>query len=490
MFKKFIKLEWKAFTRSSAFASNLVIKILLIIGAVYFSLVFLAMGGGSYYLLKEGGVEEPLLWISKYLIYYVIFDLGLRLVMQKIPVNNIKPLLTLNIKKRTVINFTIGKTMISFFNLIHAFFFVPFSVVLLIEGYDPVHVILWHISIMAMLYSNNFFNILLEGNDWLFAAFIVLIAVFGGLQYYGYFDITYYTETFFYSFYSTYYMVILPVALLIIVWRLCYRFFYENLFLDASLQAKHEEARTEDYSWLNQFGSISSYLKNDIKLIRRNKRAKMTLLSSVFFLFYGLLFFTGGIEAYNSPMWQMFGGIMLTSGFMFTFGQLVPSWDSAYYPLMMSQNIPYRDYIASKWWLMVIATVITTILASAYLYFGVNVYLIIVAGAIYNIGINGYMVLLGGAFVKTPIDLTKAKQAMGGQKSFNPKMLLLAVPKIILPLVLFSIGHYLFNDIVAFALITGVGILGLLFRNFVFRKIEKLYKSEKYDTLAAYKQVN
>ena len=39
------------------------------------------------------------------------------------------------------------------------------------------------------------------------------------------------------------------------------------------------------------------------------------------------------------------------------FGQFVPSWDSAYYKLLMSQNITYKDYLASKWWLVVIATV-------------------------------------------------------------------------------------------------------------------------------------
>lgn len=490
MFKKFIKLEWKAFTRSSAFGTNVVIKIILILYAIMMAFFLLLMGAGAFSILKESGVNDPLLWVNKYLIYYVIFDLGLRIVLQKISVNNIKPLLTLNIKKKTIVNYIIGKTMTSFFNIMHAFFFIPFSIVLLVKGYNPANVILWHLSIMALIYSNNFLNILLEGKDWLFAVFIIVLGVFGVLHYYGYFDITSYTQGFFHGFYATWFMALIPIALLVIVWRASFKFFYENMYMDAGLQTKHQEARTEDYSWLDQFGSMSTYLKNDIKLIRRNKRAKMTIFSSVIFLFYGLLFFTGAVETYDTPTWKMFAGIMLTSGFMFTFGQLVPSWDSSYYPLMMSQNIPYRDYIASKWWLMVIATAVTTILASFYLYFGVDTYLMIVACAIYNIGVNAYMVLLGGAFVKTPIDLTKAKQAMGGQKSFNPKMLLISIPKIILPLALFAIGHYIFNDTIAFFLVAGAGVLGLLFRNFVFNKIAKLYKSEKYDTLAAYKQVN
>jgi drug/metabolite transporter (DMT)-like permease len=52
---------------------------------------------------------------------------------------------------------------------------------------------------------------------------------------------------------------------------------------------------------------------------------------------------------------------------------------------MMTQNIPYRGYLSSKWWLMVIATIVTTTIASFYLYFGLHVYLTIVVAAIYNI---------------------------------------------------------------------------------------------------------
>jgi hypothetical protein len=63
------------------------------------------------------------------------------------------------------------------------------------------------------------------------------------------------------------------------------------------------------------------------------------------FIFYGLLFFTGSIEAYNNPAMKVFAAIFVSGGFLFTFGQFIPSWDSAYYQLLMSQNIPYKEYI-------------------------------------------------------------------------------------------------------------------------------------------------
>ena len=209
---------------------------------------------------------------------------------------------------------------------------------------------------------------------------------------------------------------------------------------------------------------------------------------SFIFIFYGLLFFTSSVEAYKSPMMQVFAGIFVSGGFLFTFGQFVPSWDSAYYQLMMSQNIQYKEYISSKWWLMVIGTIISTILASFYLYFGVHTYLLIVVGAIFNIGVNSHLVMLGGAFVKTPIDLTTGKGAFGDKQAFNIQTMLIAIPKLLLPMAIYALGYYVFSPNIGLLFVALAGILGFGFRNYVFNQIEKIYKREKYATIAAYKQ--
>jgi hypothetical protein len=211
---------------------------------------------------------------------------------------------------------------------------------------------------------------------------------------------------------------------------------------------------------------------------------------SFLFLFYGLLFITGAIEAYKNPVWKIFGGIFVTGGFMFSFGQFVPSWDSSYYNLMMSQNIPYRDYLSSKWWLMVIVTLIAAILASFYIYFGWKVYLLVLAAAVYNIGINAHIVLLAGAFTRTPIDLMSNKNAFGDKKAFNFKTLLLIIPQILIPLALYYLGIAFFNDLIGLLFVALAGVAGFALKGFVFDKIEHIYKTQKYETISAYKQKN
>lgn len=487
MIQKFLYLEWKAFFRSASFATNLALKILMGFVAAYFILIFLALGIGVFYILKKSNLD-PIVTVNKFIIYYILVDLIIRLLLQKIPVMNIRPLLILPIKKSTIVHFSLGKTALSFFNLVHGFFLIPFSVVLIIEGYDVLSVLLWFTAIFSLMYINNFINILLSNKDNLFAIFLAMAAILGGFQYYELFNITDYTAPFFDAIFNTYWAFAIPVLALIALYYVTFQYFKNNLYLDAGLSNKHDIAKTEDLTWLNQFGTIGTFLKNDIKLIKRNKRSKTTVGLSIMFLFYGFLFFTNGIEAYNNPVMHIFAGIFVSGGFLITFGQFVPSWDSAYYQLMMTQNIPYKGYLSSKWWLMVIATVVTTTIASFYLYFGWQVYLTIVVGAIYNIGVNSHLVLLGGAYTKTPIDLSSGKGAFGDKKAFNVKTLLISLPQLGLPVLLYWAGSSLANANVGLTLVAGVGVIGFAFKNKAFSMIEKIYKSEKYATIAAYKQ--
>jgi hypothetical protein len=488
MFKHFIKLEWKSFFRSASFATNLALKIIMGLGALYFMVCFAILGSAVFFILKEEGLE-PLSTINTYIIYYLVGDLIMRWLIQKMPVTNIKPLLTLPIKRSTIVHYSLGKTAISFFNIIHAFFFLPFTIVLLIEGYGY-QAILWHLAMMALIYTNNFLNVIINNKDIVFYPLVAIVASLGLAQYYQFFNITEYTKPFFQGMYDTNYLFLIPILLLIITYYFSFNFFKNDLNLDTGLAKKSAEARTEDLTWLNQFGTLGTFLKNDIKLLKRNKRSRTTVFMSFLFVFYGFFFFTNSIEAYNNPVMHVFAGIFVSGGFLFTFGQFVPSWDSAYYQLMMSQNISYRQYLNSKWWLMVIATIISTVIASFYLYFGWQTYMLIVVGAIYNIGVNSHLVLLGGAFVKTPIDLTMANKAFGDKQAFNMKTLLISLPKLLVPMLLYAAGYYLFSANIGFLFVAIAGILGFALRNTVFSKIEKIYKTEKYATIAAYKQKN
>jgi hypothetical protein len=490
MIKRFLSLEWKSFVRAASFQTNLAIKILMIFGALYFVVMFLALGAFSYFIIEDVTDSEPFQFINRFILYYFAFDLIFRFFIQKTPVMNIRPLLYINIKKDTIVNYTLGKSALSFFNIMHLFFFIPLAVVLLIKGFDVLGVITWTISMIAMVLIINFLNILIDKKEVVFYSVAAIIIVLGVLQYFNMFDATNFTVLFFKGLYDYAWMAIIPLAVLVFVYKIVHQFFKSNLYLDAGLSTQHDIAKTQNFEWLDQFGTLGTFLKNDIRLITRNKRAKSVIIMSILFLFYGLLFITGAIEAYKNPVWKIFGGIFVTGGFMFSFGQFVPSWDSSYYNLMMSQNIQYREYLSSKWWLMVIVTLLLAVLASFYLYFGWKVYLLVLAAAVYNIGINAHIVLLAGAFTRTPIDLMSNKNAFGDKKAFNIKTLLLIIPQILIPLGLYYLGIAFFDDLIGLLFVALAGVAGFTLKGYVFDKIEHIYKTQKYETIAAYKQKN
>jgi len=228
-------------------------------------------------------------------------------------------------------------------------------------------------------------------------------------------------------------------------------------------------------------------LKNDVKMITRNARPKQVLLMSFLFLFYGLIFFTQDTYK-NMPVFLAFAAIFVSGGFLITFGQLVPSWDSEYYKLMMSQNVSYKKYLESKWLLMVIGCAVSFVLSTPYIYFGWDIYAMIAAGASFNIGLNSFITLYGGALNRVPIELNQKAKAFSNTQGFNPTQLLISLPKILGPMIIFYVPYKLINfnaGIIALAL---SGVLGIVFKSYFLKIIENLYQKNKYKTISAFSE--
>jgi len=490
MIKRFISLEWKQFFRASYFQKGLAIKILLILGALYFGGMAILLGGGMFFILKKIFPEiDPIISINNFLIYWMLFELMIRYFLQQLPVMNIKPLMLIPIKRNTVIHYLLGKTTISFFNFISLFLFLPFSIVLLANGYPPVNVILWFVSLMCITMSLNFINFLINKSNTVFYIIAPLLLVLIGLEFFNIYKISEPIGLVFNALYNNPVFVIVPILIMAGMYYANFKFIRRGFYLDDTVSKKVKEVNATDLSWMNRFGSIAPFLKNDVKMIWRNARPKQVMMMSFLFLFYGLVFYTQ--EIYRElPIVLAFASMFITGGFLLSFGQLVPSWDSEYYKLLMSQNIPYRKYLESKWYLMVVAVTISFILSTPYLYFGWEIFAMIAAGALFNIGLNTFITLFGGALNRVPIELNVKAKAFSNTNGFNPTQLLIALPKMLLPMILFYIPYKLINFNAGLIVLALSGVLGIVFKNFFLNKIEGIYQKGKYKTIAAFSEKN
>ena len=484
MISHFLKLEWKQFFRSSHWQKGIALKIIMGFFILYFMVVFLAIGVLGYYILKKTlPALDPLQLVNSYLLYVVLGELILRYLMQTLPVMNIKPLLVLPIKRSSLVHYVLGKSAFSLFNIISLFFYIPFAVVLIIEGYDTSGVLGWLFTVVLMTQSVNFLNFLINKSNIALGSIVFLLLAAVGSQKFGLFDLTVFGGQVFDAVYASPIYSLIGVVVLVILYKLNYKQLKSLVYLDEAVSQKVEEASAIDLSFVNRLGDVAPFIKNDIRLIWRNKRTKTVFLMSFLFLLYGLIFFTQ--ETYRDmPALLMFASLFITGGFTLNYGQFIPAWDSAHYKMLMSQSFKYRKFLESKWILMVVMTSILYLLSFPYLYFGSKIFLMITAGAVFNIGFNSLFLLYAGSFNRKKIDLNKS--GFGNTQGTSATQILIIIPLMLLPMLLFWVFNKFVGYNSGFIVVASVGIISLLLKKYAMNFIEKKYIKDKYVMINAF----
>jgi len=486
MFKKFISLEWKQFKRSSYWQKSIILNIFLVLLALYFLISFLILGASLFFILKESFPEkDPLIIVNGVLIYWFLFDLIFRYFMQKLPVMNIKPFLNLSIKKSSLTHYLLGKSAFSFFNLLPMFLFIPFGVVLIFKGYAILPILAWLFSMMFITLTLNYLNFLINRNNKVFIGLILLLVSFLSLDYFGVLDIKIVSSSVFDSIINMPMLVIVPILLFLATYFTNFKELNSKLFIDGAISKEIKDVKTLDLSWTNQFGDFSTFLKNDMRLIWRNKRPRTVFLLSFLFLFYGMIFFTNDIYKDKETM-LVFVSIFITGMFTMNFGQFIPAWDSAYYSMLMSQNIKYRKYLDSKWFLTTVMTIGLYLLSIPYIYFGYKIFLLITVGAVFNIGFSSLFIMFAGAFNRKRIDLDKS--AFANYQGTSATQFLMIIPIMVFPMLLFFFMKMFFGFTVGTLSILFVGLVGIVFKNYFMNKIEQMYLKNKYKTISAFEE--
>ncbi len=486
MFLKLFKLEFKGLFRSPQFLASVLSKIMISFVMIYFSFILIGGAFALYYASIEEG-QDPVKLFSKYFIVYLAFDLLVKYFMQQMPTQNIKPLLCQNISKNTIVGHTIFKIAASFLSWAFLLFIIPFTVLLVIDSdYSTVGVLCLVVSSILLVFNNVLINIVINKNNLFLYSVLGVIALATLAQYFGYFDFLGASETVFMAIYNQKFWLPMLVVVFIFNAQFVFKLIKRNLYLDKGLEMKKAVGKTENIAFLQRFGKMGIFIGNDIRMIKRSKMARSAVLGSLFFLFYGFLMFSPG---YNNDFMKIFMGLFVTGGFMFTFGQRVPAWDSSYYPFMMTQNIPYKGYLKAKWSLSVFAIGVAILFSLIYAFVSWELFFTIFAAGLYNLGVNSYMTLFAGAYNKKAIDLNSTKKAFaGGSNNFNLKIMLLLIPQMLLPMVVFSSVKYFFSITPAVITLGALGLIGFLLRDKIFELIVKVYKTEKYSTIAAFKQ--
>lgn len=492
MVKHFINFEWKQFFRSSYWQKSIALNILMAFLALYFILVFLALGIGLYPILKKQFPEsDPLIILNGFLFYWFLADLLMRFFLQKLPVMNIKPLLILPIKRSKILHYVLGKSGLSFFNFLPLFAVIPFGVILIFEDYHIATAVVWMLLMFVCTLIINFLNFIIEAKtaetELSFLPIIVIASALYALNYFEIVSLSTLLSKGINAITANPFLLLIPLAILAALYYANYEILKKKLYVDGSLKTKAHTATTTDLAWTRRFGNIAPFLQLDLKLLWRNKRPRSSIFILIIGLLYGLFFYPNPVYKDWVPMF-VFVGIFVTGIFMINFGQFIPAWDSGYYKLLMTQNVKYKEYLNSKFSLMLMSAIIMFILSIPYVYFGWRILVIHFAAMVYNLGINTYVLLYAGSFNRKKIDLTQ--RAAFNYQGTGAVQWLVGFPLLFVPMIFFYLPYKFINFEAGIATLIILGGIGIVFHQKLMNIITKKYLKSKHKMISAFEQNN
>lgn len=492
MVKHFINFEWKQFFRSSYWQKSIALNILMAFLALYFILVFLALGIGLYPILKKQFPEsDPLIILNGFLFYWFLADLLMRFFLQKLPVMNIKPLLILPIKRSKILHYVLGKSGLSFFNFLPLFAVIPFGAILIFEDYHITTAVVWMLLMFVCTLIINFLNFIIEAKtaetELSFLPIIVIASALYALNYFEIVSLSTLLSKGINAITANPFLLLIPLAILAALYYANYEILKKKLYVDGSLKTKAHTATTTDLAWTRRFGNIAPFLQLDLKLLWRNKRPRSSIFILIIGLLYGLFFYPNPVYKDWVPMF-VFVGIFVTGIFMINFGQFIPAWDSGYYKLLMTQNVKYKEYLNSKFSLMLMSAIIMFILSIPYVYFGWRILVIHFAAMVYNLGINTYVLLYAGSFNRKKIDLTQ--RAAFNYQGTGAVQWLVGFPLLFVPMIFFYLPYKFINFEAGIATLIILGGIGIVFHQKLMNIITKKYLKSKHKMISAFEQNN
>jgi hypothetical protein len=433
--------------------------------------------------------EDPVMIVNGLVIYFLGFDLLIRYLMQTLPTFAIESYLHLPVRKRTMVHFTIGKSVFHLLNFLPLLVFVPFALTSVLPGRGGISALSWILMIIFLILNNNFlatyFKRQLVSKPLItLLAGIVLIA-FAVLDYIDFIGLSSISSLIFSSVFSNPLFIAIPVLLMIFSYSLNYFLLKSKMYPDEVI--RHKTIQVQDIpriKYLNSIGLTGDLIMLDMRLWWKHKRTKTILYMLPIFLLYGLLFYPDTKN--TSFVFYLFVGTFMTGGMTMNYLMYAFSYESNHFDGILTSRIDMARYIKAKLAIGMLFTTLCFILTIPYMFFGNIILLYNTAAFLFNLGFSSYILMFLATYNTKRMDLSKSTafnyQGIGLMNWIVP------LPVFFLPVILFAIVNRLGNEYIALAAISFLGIIGLLSRKFWIRAIENNFYKRKYSMAEGFRE--
>ncbi|WP_210462624.1 DUF5687 family protein [Rufibacter roseolus] len=494
MIRLLLSHQWKEATRSSVWQKNLAVNLVLGFFMLLLLLYVVVLSAFMDVIIEKAWPDkDPVAVINGALLYYFLFDLAFRFFMQELPVLGIQPYLHLPVGKGKLVHFVLWKSITSFFNYMSLLLFIPFALKVLPEVYGLGGAWMWVLGLFLITLINNFLTLYfkrqLVEKPLVTFGFLLAIVALATLDYLNLISVGAASGSFFRALGQNPVWVLVPVALLVAVYLLNYRFLIAHTYPEEMRISKQSKVGTSaEIGFLQRFGELGTLIGLELKLIMRHKRPKSTTMMSVLFLAYGFIFYTQEMYTKGFAM-LIFPGIFMTGFMMLSYGQFVPGWQSAHFDALLTKRLsPYTFYLG-KFWMFVPACTIAYLVTLLYGLMpgsGGKIMLINTACFLYNIGVNTFVVLYLSTYNKKRIDLSKS--ASFNWQGVGASQFILMLPALLLPILVYLPFGLMDKPWWGIAAVGIIGLLGFLFHRQLLGIVVNRFQREKYAIAAGFRQ--
>ncbi len=492
MYKWFIVHQWKEKIRSLLWQRNLWMYILFGLFFVNLTVVFFTMGLYTGKLIKFAFPEaDPVEKFSGFLLYYFLLDLIIRFLYQNLPAMSVTPYLHLPVKRSSIFNFLLFKTLFSVFNWIPLLVIIPFAFNVIVPSRGVLYALAYVFTITTMILINNFIALYLKQilSKKILGAFVMMV-VSGMIVYLNYKGKISFSSWFGYIILNTAsrpFLLIVPAVVLWMAFTIVRKVIMQEAYMENIVRDSGREFEVTDrLSFLNRYGNTGDLIKLEIKLIWRNSRPKTYLFFCLFFFLYGIVFYPNPVLMQNQFM-LIFLGILITAVFMIQHGQLLVAWDSEHFDFILTKNITVKNYFVAKYRLLIISEIASYILCLPYGLFNRDIIFINFALLIYNMGVSTFFVLFLSVYNSAPVELNKS--AFLNYQGIKGSQFVLFIMVILLPMLLYYPFHTSGMDVLGLIFLGVLGITGLIFRNQLIDVVVKRFRHRKYHLATNYRNL-
>lgn len=489
MNQSLFSLAWKESVRSSYWGKSLATNIGLGILALYFSLNFLVLGLAipKIFAQEFPGVDS----VNKFnslILGYFFFELIIRLLMQKLPTVSFRPFLMTNMRRKTIVNYLMFRSVLNFFNILPLFLLVPVAINMVSDSYSALATLGWFLSVFLLMLTNHFLAVYIK---WRFNeaeyGFLIMLGILAGLfciNFFGIINLTgmagHLLDFVLLNPFTALLMVILPILLYLVN----YRYLFSQMFINL-IGAKKKQEIIRDYSWLDKLGETGRFIALELKLIWRNKRPRSVAMMTVLMFGYGLLIYRG--EGTKQPPEFIFilGGIMMVGLFSISYGQFFPAWHSNYFSMLMCQRLKMKEFLQAFYRLVTVVSVACYFITLPYAFLYTKIIYTHLAMLLYNLGINIPIIFFIGLFSKKRLDLEQS--SVMNYQGVGASQWLGGLPLLLIPMGLFFLVQTFTDATTGYIVLGSLGFTGIVLHPFIINYFSKQYLKKKHQLIANYK---